>query len=75
MERIARESVEDLPEQVETIPGDLVQRQVRHKPGASMKQVAGAAGVSPKLPSCSCLAVYVATTRMQARISSPMGPA
>ena len=28
MERIARESVEDLPEQVETIPGDLVQRQV-----------------------------------------------
>ncbi len=29
MERIARESVEDLPEQVETIPGDLVQRQVR----------------------------------------------
>ena len=46
MERIARESVEDLPEQVEAIRGDLVQRQVRDQHGASMEQVAGAAGPS-----------------------------
>ena len=75
MERIARESVEDLPEQVETIRGDLVQRQVRGEQGIPMELVARAAGLSSKPPPCLWPPVCVDTTGMQARRRSLCGPA